>query len=147
MQSLQGGNPGGRRCARRAATIIRSTGRITSTSPDVVMKPCCKAAAARDKKQMGCLACIWPKPYRPQPRTVGMSNLVARGITITGPTTPGLQRVLTPQAADFISSLHREFNPTRERLLATRAERRDRIERGERLDFLADTANVRAADW
>ena len=76
-----------------------------------------------------------------------MSGLVARGVTIAGPITANTHRVLTPEAVDFISSLHREFEPTRRRLLETRAKRQGRIENGERLEFLADTAGVRTADW
>jgi malate synthase len=55
--------------------------------------------------------------------------------------------MITPEALDFATRLHREFNPRREELLRRRAERRERLHRGESLDFLAETAHVRDADW
>ena len=72
---------------------------------------------------------------------------IGRDITITGPPTPHSARVLTPESLDFVYQLHRQFNPTRERLLTRRAERRERIRRGEPLDFLAETASVRTGEW
>ncbi|WP_028924815.1 malate synthase A [Pseudonocardia acaciae] len=55
--------------------------------------------------------------------------------------------VLTPAALEFVASLHREFEQTRRELLAARADRRAEIARTGRLDFRADTADIRAADW
>lgn len=72
---------------------------------------------------------------------------ISRDVSIVAPTTEHSTRVLTPEALDFVRRLHRQFNPTRERLLARRGERRERIQRGERLDFLAETAGVRDAHW
>jgi malate synthase len=55
--------------------------------------------------------------------------------------------VLTEPAVDFIETLHRRFNPIREDLLRGRAQRQSRIDAGETLDFLAETAEVRSAEW
>ena len=55
--------------------------------------------------------------------------------------------VLTPEALEFIAALHQEFEPTRQELLAARAERRAEVARTGRLDFLAETASIREADW
>src|SRR5258708_4490584 len=55
--------------------------------------------------------------------------------------------MITPEALDFVTRLHREFNPVREELLARRAARRERLAAGEALGFLLDTANVRSGDW
>jgi malate synthase len=55
--------------------------------------------------------------------------------------------VLTPDAADFLTRLQRRFGPRREELLAARAARQARLDAGERPDFLAGTATVRAAEW
>jgi malate synthase len=71
----------------------------------------------------------------------------SRDVLITAPSTAHSARVLTPEALDFVRRLHRQFNPTRERLLARRDERRERIRRGERLDFLAETIGIRQAVW
>ena len=76
-----------------------------------------------------------------------MAPSIGHEVLIAGPTTAHSARVLTPEALEFVRRLHRQFNPTRERLLTRRAERRERIRRGERLDFLAETASVRDAQW
>src|SRR5688572_4303379 len=72
---------------------------------------------------------------------------VVRGVEVVGPPVPGSERVLTPDALAFVADLHRRFNPTRQTLLARRAERQRRIDGGEMPDFRADTAHIRAADW
>src|ERR1041384_1473690 len=56
-------------------------------------------------------------------------------------------RMISPEALDFVTRLHREFNPTRERLLARRAERRASIAAGAPLSFLAETADIRKSEW
>jgi malate synthase len=60
---------------------------------------------------------------------------------------PSLDRVLTAEAREFVSTLHREFNPRRRELLAARAARAERIAAGELPDFLPETRGVREADW
>ncbi len=69
------------------------------------------------------------------------------GVEIAGPTVPGLERILTPEALAFLADLQRRFGPEREALLARRAERHARISAGERPAFLDETADIRAADW
>ncbi|HEY4217724.1 MAG TPA: malate synthase A [Gemmatimonadaceae bacterium] len=71
----------------------------------------------------------------------------ASPLSILGPTTPNSARVLTPAALDFLTSLQREFGPVRESLLSRRQERRARLRAGESLQFLDETADVRAKDW
>ncbi|MEV7381203.1 malate synthase A [Streptomyces lydicus] len=61
--------------------------------------------------------------------------------------TPARQdEVLTDAALAFVAELHRRFTPRRDELLARRAERRAEIARTSRLDFLPETAAVRADD-
>jgi malate synthase len=60
---------------------------------------------------------------------------------------PDADRVLTPEAVEFVADLHRSFDARRLELLVARAERQARFDAGDRPDFLADTADVRAADW
>src|SRR6185369_17797028 len=76
-----------------------------------------------------------------------MASHVAEETTVIGGRTADSARVLTPAALDFVTRLHREFNPTRESLLRARAERHARIQAGEVLDFLPETASVREGDW
>ncbi|WJY41488.1 malate synthase A [Streptomyces sp. P9-2B-2] len=54
--------------------------------------------------------------------------------------------VLTDAALTFVAELHRRFTPRRDELLARRAERRAEIARTSALDFLPETAAVRADD-
>jgi malate synthase len=56
--------------------------------------------------------------------------------------------ILTPPALRFVESLVQQFAQRIEILLALRAERRRRLERGEsRLDFLDETTHVRSSTW
>ncbi|MFD5399169.1 malate synthase A [Streptomyces sp. NPDC127097] len=54
--------------------------------------------------------------------------------------------VLTDAALTFVAELHRRFTPRRDELLARRAERRAEIARTSTLDFLPETAAIRADD-
>jgi malate synthase len=65
----------------------------------------------------------------------------------TAPPVERAEEVLTDEALAFVAELHRRFAPRRAELLARRKERRDEIARTGTLDFLADTAHVRAGDW
>ena len=76
-----------------------------------------------------------------------MAVPTASDVNIVGVKTDHSSRVLTPRAIEFVARLHREFNPRRQQLLARRAERHERIQRGETLQFLSETANVRATEW
>ena len=66
---------------------------------------------------------------------------------IRGPAVPGIERVLTPDALDFLARLHREFEPRRHEILAARRDRAARMAAGETLDFLPETAGIRESDW
>jgi len=68
-------------------------------------------------------------------------------ITVTGEQIAGGERILTPEALDFVASLQRAFGARRDKLLAARRLRRDEVSRTGRLDFLPETASVRDADW
>src|SRR5829696_1037457 len=57
------------------------------------------------------------------------------------------ERILTPEALDFVTEIHRRFDGRRCELLAARAERRERIAAGELPDFLAETAEIRESEW
>ncbi|MEU0677951.1 malate synthase A [Streptomyces sp. NPDC006172] len=59
---------------------------------------------------------------------------------------PRQEEVLTEAALAFVGELHRRFTPRRDELLARRAERRAEIARTGTLDFLPETAAVRADD-
>nr|WTB02925.1 malate synthase A [Streptomyces antimycoticus] len=68
-------------------------------------------------------------------------------IEVTGAHVEGAERILTPQALDFVAGLQRRFGARREELLVARTARREEISRTGRLDFLPETAEIRAAEW
>jgi malate synthase len=72
---------------------------------------------------------------------------VAEPARVVGRAVEGIDRVLTTDALDFLARLHREFEPRRQALLAARRERSARMRQGDRLDFLADSADVRQREW
>ncbi|MET7617405.1 malate synthase A [Streptomyces sp. NPDC005408] len=59
---------------------------------------------------------------------------------------PRQEEVLTDAALAFVAELHRRFTPRRDELLARRSERRAEIARTSTLDFLPETAAIRADD-
>ncbi len=59
---------------------------------------------------------------------------------------PRQEEVLTDAALAFVAELHRQFTPRRNELLARRGKRRAEIARTSTLDFLPETAAVRADD-
>src|SRR5271165_7157546 len=69
------------------------------------------------------------------------------GVSGTGPMLPGYERVLTAEALAFVADLVRTFGWRVDELLARRRERQALLDAGEPLNFLEETAGVRAADW
>ncbi|MWA14516.1 malate synthase A [Streptomyces sp. BA2] len=59
---------------------------------------------------------------------------------------PRQEEVLTDAALAFVAELHRLFTPRRDELLNRRSERRAEIARSSTLDFLPETAAIRADD-
>lgn len=66
---------------------------------------------------------------------------------VLGAPVDGADEVLTPAALALIVELHDRFALRREHLLAERQRRQDMVAVGEPLDFLPETADVRAGDW
>jgi malate synthase len=58
-----------------------------------------------------------------------------------------VDRVVTPAAIAFVEELTRVFRPRIETLLTRRRAAQQRLDSGERLDFLPDTAEVRRSEW
>ena len=57
------------------------------------------------------------------------------------------ERILTPEARTFLEALHRQFEASRQDLLARRAVRQKALDDGELPNFLPQTAAVRESDW
>src|SRR5437879_5801638 len=55
--------------------------------------------------------------------------------------------VVTAEALEFISDLHRRFNPTRLDLLRRRVERQAQVDRGKTLRFRPETRRIRDDSW
>ncbi len=69
------------------------------------------------------------------------------GVSLSGPVRGPYAAVLTKDALEFVADLARTFRPRVKELLARRRERQVRFDAGERPDFLAETADVRAREW
>ncbi|AVT37092.1 malate synthase A [Plantactinospora sp. BB1] len=70
-----------------------------------------------------------------------------QGVQVTGPMNDRYQEILTGEALDFVARLHRSFDGRRRELLARRDERAAALAAGGTLDFLPETADIRAGDW
>lgn len=60
---------------------------------------------------------------------------------------PGSQEILTPEALAFVEELHQRFAGTRDQLLADRQTAQEQASATGRLEFPAETAEVRDGDW
>ena len=76
-----------------------------------------------------------------------MTIATPAGLDIKAEITPAYEEILTAEALDLVAKLTRAFEPRRQELLAARVERAKRLDAGERPDFLAETAHIRAGDW
>ncbi len=68
-------------------------------------------------------------------------------VEVVAPQVERGEEVLTPEALAFVAELHTHFAGRRDELLAARRRRREEVARTHRLDFLEETASVRAGDW
>jgi len=69
------------------------------------------------------------------------------GMEIKADIKAGYERVLTPEALALVAKLSRAFESRRQELLVQRVGRAQRMDAGERPDFLVETAPIRAGDW
>jgi malate synthase len=70
----------------------------------------------------------------------------AAGLEITA-STAGQEEILTPGALDFLGRMASRFSGERLRLLESRKERQQQIDRSGTLDFPAETSGIRESDW
>jgi malate synthase len=68
-------------------------------------------------------------------------------VTVRGGPVERDEQILTAEALDFLAELHHSFAARRAELLGLRRARRDRLAANPVLDFLPETAEIRAADW
>ena len=70
-----------------------------------------------------------------------------QGVEILGTITPAYAQILTPHAVAFVAKMARKFEARRCELLALRAKRQKEFDAGKLPDFLAETRNIREAEW
>lgn len=68
-------------------------------------------------------------------------------LQVNGTIHPGFQEILTPDALEFLTELHEQFNTRRKQLLSNRKEKQARIDQGELPDFLPETKAIRESEW
>ena len=68
-------------------------------------------------------------------------------VRILGPASPSFDEILTSEALAFLAQLERDFGVSIDALLAARGLRRARLAAGDRLGFLAHTAEIRDSVW
>src|SRR5262245_1545246 len=68
-------------------------------------------------------------------------------VSIVGEVKPQYQRVLTPQAMEFVVQLAQQFEPRRRELLERRKQRQTELDAGILPDFLPHTEEIRRAQW
>ena len=73
--------------------------------------------------------------------------ILPAGVELHAPLADKYAAILTPEALAFAVALQREFNATRKQLLAARVARQQRLDAGERPDFLPETQHIRDSKW
>jgi malate synthase len=71
----------------------------------------------------------------------------AGDFAIDAPAVPGQDSILTPEALDFLAGIERRFGAHRRELMEARKKLQQKLDDGGTLDFLPETAAIRAADW
>lgn len=74
-------------------------------------------------------------------------EFAAGELTITAPPVSGQDSILTPEALVFLAGIERLFGARRRKLLEERKKLQEKLDDGGMLDFLPETAAIRAADW
>ena len=69
------------------------------------------------------------------------------GVKFLAPISDSFAEILTPEALVFVADLQRTFNARRKELLEARHERQQRLDAGEKPNFLAETKAIREAEW
>jgi malate synthase len=69
------------------------------------------------------------------------------GVAVIGEITAAAREILTPDALAFVANLQRAFGARRVECLERRQVRQVALDRGEMLDFLPETKEIRDGDW
>jgi malate synthase len=68
-------------------------------------------------------------------------------VQVVGGKVDTAERVLTPEALEFLAGLHDNFAARRDELVQARGKRREEAKRTGRLDFLPETKEIRESEW
>ncbi len=125
----------------------RKTGKSAARKTESrARKPARKAAPKRAVKAAKRVAKSAKRKAAPA-KARAVSLALPAGVLIDAPLRPGYEAILSRAALDFIVELQRKFGARIEQLLAKRQDVQARLDRGEKPDFLPETAKVRAGDW
>jgi malate synthase len=124
-----------KKSARKKTKAAKATARAR--------KPVRKAVARRAAKAKAPARKVAKKPVR----TLSPSLTLPPGVLIDAPIKPGFEQILSRPALDFIVELQRKFGGRVDELLTRRQDVQARLDRGEKPDFLAETAKIRSGDW
>jgi malate synthase len=80
-------------------------------------------------------------------KSISNSYPVPQGMTITGAYVAGGEQVFTYEALEFVADLARKFTVRRNDLLTARAKVQEKLNKGELLDFLPETKDIRNSNW
>lgn len=69
------------------------------------------------------------------------------GMHIYAPMDERFNEILTDEALEFLKQLHENFNEKRKQILENRKTIQEKLNQGERPDFLKETANIRSSEW
>jgi malate synthase len=83
----------------------------------------------------------------PEESMTAQAATLLQDVEIRGAIKPGYDRILTPEALDFIAALERKFGAERHRILAKRAVAQARLDTGWRPSFPAETRTIRDSEW
>src|SRR5688572_21601464 len=78
---------------------------------------------------------------------IATTEIMTDGVEVKAPAHQSYKRILTPEALQFIASLHRQFNNRRLQLLQQRVERQKLVDSGKLPDFLPETEGIRKSEW
>jgi len=76
-----------------------------------------------------------------------MNPSQTHGFHLLAPVNSQQAEILSPEALEFLATLHREFNPRRLQLLEDRKRRQAAIDQGEMPRFLPETKSIREQSW
>jgi malate synthase len=80
-------------------------------------------------------------------QTIASPKVKAGNVQVKGVLNPDYEKILTPEALEFLGYLHSQFNQKRLALLEQRKLRQQRIDAGELPDFLNFTEVIRSSNW